>query len=63
MEELRHYFKSFDSFEDYEQCLENEADIKRFRSLSYIEKVKEMREVDELTHYASSNTEYIWDMY
>jgi|TARA_R110000772_G_C12963210_1_gene403677 hypothetical protein len=63
MQELKHHFKSFDSFEDYEECLENEVDIKRFRVLPYNKKIEEMREVDELSHYATSNTEYSWDMY
>ena len=48
-------FLHFTSFRDYEEsCLDGDDDIKRFRSLSRAEKVKEIGEVDELVH----NTNY-----
>ena len=46
-------------FEYYEELLENEEEVKRFRSLTYREKLAEIREVDEVCHYASgAKTEY-----
>jgi len=47
------------SFEYYEELLENEEEVKRFRSLTYKQKLAEMREVYELSHYSGgANTEY-----
>jgi len=52
-------FLHFTSFKDYEEsCLDGNDDIKRFRSLSRAEKVKEIGEVDELIHNTSYNTNY-----
>ncbi len=52
-------FLHFTSFRDYEEsCLDGDDDIKRFRSLSRAEKVKEIGEVDELVHNTSYNTNY-----
>jgi len=52
-------FLHFTSFRDYEEsCLDGDDDIKRFRSLSRAEKVKEIGEVDELIHNTSYNTNY-----
>ena len=52
-------FLHFTSFRDYEEsCLDGDDDIKRFRSLSRAEKVKEIGEVDELVPNTSYNTNY-----
>ena len=52
-------FLHFTSFKDYEEsCLDGNDDIKRFRSLSRAEKVKEIGEVDEIIHNTSYNTNY-----
>ena len=52
-------FLHFTSFRDYEEsCHDGDDDIKRFRSLSRAEKVKEIGEVDELVHNTSYNTNY-----
>ena len=52
-------FFHFTSFKDYEEsCLDGNDDIKRFRSLSRAEKVKEISEVDEIIHNTSYNTNY-----
>ena len=52
-------FLHFTSFRDYEESwLDGDDDIKRFRSLSRAEKVKEIGEVDELVHNTSYNTNY-----
>ena len=52
-------FLNFSSFADYEKrCLEDEEDIKRFRALSKREKIIEVKDVDELIHITSKNTDY-----
>ena len=52
-------FLHFTSFKDYEEsCLDGNDDIKRFRSLSRAEKVKEISEVDEIIHNTSYTTNY-----
>ena len=52
-------FLNFSSLENYEKrCLEDEEDVKRVRSLSRREKIIEAKEVDELIHRTSKNTDY-----
>ena len=56
-------FLNFSSLEDYEKrCLEDEEDVKRFRSLSKREKIIEAKDVDELIHRTSKNTDYDEDL-
>ena len=52
-------FIHFKSFKDYEEgALQDEKEIARFRSLTRAEKIAEIREVDELIHMTSENTDY-----
>ena len=56
-------FLNFSSLEDYEKCcLEDEEDVKRFRSLSKRVKIIEAKDVDELIHRTSKNTDYDEDL-
>ena len=51
-------FLHFTSFKDYEECLDGKDEIKRFRSLSRAEKIKEIGEVDEIIHNTGYDTNY-----
>lgn len=52
-------FLHFTSFKDYEEsCLDGNDDIKRFRSLSRVEKIREISEVDEIIHNTNYDTNY-----
>ena len=52
-------FVHFRSFKEYEEnALGDAEEIARFRSLTRAEKIAEVREVDEVIHVTTCNTDY-----
>lgn len=55
----KNMFVHFRSFKEYEEnALGDAEEIARFRSLTRAEKIAEVREVDEVIHVTTRNTDY-----